>query len=183
MKDPNIKSVIQSQLDSIEMDRHLKYKTLKYIEDKSTKVHRPKWKLIGGSLGAFAVCMIGLIMTQLPQSISRPESVAMLSEEGNIQTRQSTLPLEDVTNHLEQLKLDYHLGVTESNDDYILTPIHIDDKVSYYLELSTPVDNSILCLNEEFTIIQLEDNHLFFYTGENDELKQLLLDIGTLMCK
>ena len=183
MKDPNIKSVIQSQLDSIEMDRYLKYKTLKYIEDKSTKVHRPKWKLIGGSLGAFAACMIGLIMTQLPQAVSSPESVAMLSEEGNIQTRQSTLPLEDVTNHLEQLKLDYHLGVTESNDDYILTPIHIDDKVSYYLELSTPVDNSILCSNEEFTIIELEDNHLFFYTGENDELKQLLLDIGTLMCK
>ena len=132
MKDPNIKSVIQSQLDSIEMDRHLKYKTLKYIEDKSTKVQRPKSKLIGGSLGAVAACMIGLIMTQLPQSISRPESVAMLSEEGNIQTRQSALPLDDVTNHIEQLRLDYRLGVPESNDSYTLTPIHIDDKVSYY---------------------------------------------------
>ena len=53
----------------------------------------------------------------------------------------------------------------------------------YYLELSTPVDNSILCSNKEFTIIELGDNHLFFYAGDNDELEQLLLDIGTLMCK
>lgn len=183
MKDPNIKSVIQSQLDSIEMDKHLRYKTLEYIENKSSKVYHPKWKIIRGSLGAVAVCLIGFISIQLPEIVSRPESVSMLGEEGSINARQSTSPLQSIMNILDQLQLNYSVGLTESNDGYIITSIKIDEVDSYYIELSTVVDNHDFCLNnKQFTIIELDEKHLFFYAGENDEVVQLLTNTGTVIC-
>ena len=71
----------------------------------------------------------------------------MLEGDSAVHIRQIEMPLERLKQVFNQLNLTYKIGTTQTETDYTVIPIEIEQIESYYVELSTIVDNSDLCLD------------------------------------
>lgn len=184
MDEQKIKSAIKSQLDSIELNEQLKEKTIQSIKHRTVKSRSLRGYLLGGGISLAMTCLIAIILINpLKKSEPSPEPIAMLEGDSAVHIRQIEMPLERLKQVFNQLNLTYKLGITQSETDYTVIPIEIEQIESYYVELSTIVDNSDLCLDSSYLVIQLNEKSFFFYAGTDDELIKSLANEGTRLCR
>lgn len=183
MDEHKIKSAMKSQLDSIEMDKCLKEKTMRALAQHTTNTYRLRWPFIGSGLGVIALCIMAFVLIRSNEINERPTPIAILSEEVNNHVRQVESPLQRLTMIMNQLDLSYSIEPSKIESTYTVIPIVIEERESYYVELSETVDKYDICQNSSYTIIQFDEQHLFLYTGSKDELIQSLIVNGTLICK
>ncbi|MDO5793349.1 MAG: hypothetical protein Q4Q00_04030 [Turicibacter sp.] len=184
MDEQKIKSAIKSQLDSIELNEQLKEKTIQSIKHRTVKSRFLRGYLLGSGISLAMTCLIAIILINpLKKSEPSPEPIAMLEGNSAVHIRQIEMPLERLKQVFNQLNLTYKLGTTQSETDYTVIPIEIEQIESYYVELSTIVDNSDLCLDSSYLVIQLNEKSFFFYAGTDDELIKSLANEGTRLCR
>lgn len=184
MDEQKIKSAIKSQLDSIELNEQLKEKTIQSIKHRTVKSRSLRGYLLGSGISLAMTCLIAIILINpLKKSEPSPEPIAMLEGDSAVHIRQIEMPLERLKQVFNQLNLTYKLGTTQSETDYTVIPIEIEQIESYYVELSTIVDNSDLCLDSSYLVIQLNEKSFFFYAGTDDELIKSLANEGTRLCR
>lgn len=184
MDEQKIKSAIKSQLDSIELNEQLKEKTIQSIKHRTVKSRFLRGDLLGSGISLAMTCLIAIILINpLKKSEPSPEPIAMLEGDSAVHIRQIEMPLERLKQVFNQLNLTYKLGTTQSETDYTVIPIEIEQIESYYVELSTIVDNSDLCLDSSYLVIQLNEKSFFFYAGTDDELIKSLANEGTRLCR
>lgn len=184
MDEQKIKSAIKSQLDSIELNEQLKEKTIQSIKHRTVKSRSLRGYLLGSGISLAMTCLIAIILINpLKKSEPSPEPIAMLEGNSAVHIRQIEMPLERLKQVFNQLNLTYKLGTTQSETDYTVIPIEIEQIESYYVELSTIVDNSDLCLDSSYLVIQLNEKSFFFYAGTDDELIKSLANEGTRLCR
>lgn len=184
MDEQKIKSAIKSQLDSIELNEQLKEKTIQSIKHRTVKSRFLRGYLLGSGISLAMTCLIAIILINpLKKTEPSPEPIAMLEGDSAVHIRQIEMPLERLKQVFNQLNLTYKLGTTQSETDYTVIPIEIEQIESYYVELSTIVDNSDLCLDSSYLVIQLNEKSFFFYAGTDDELIKSLANEGTRLCR
>lgn len=184
MDEQKIKSAIKSQLDSIELNEQLKEKTIQSIKHRTVKSRFLRGYLLGSGISLAMTCLIAIILINpLKKSEPSPEPIAMLEGNSAVHIRQIEMPLERLNQVFNQLNLTYKLGTTQSETDYTVIPIEIEQIESYYVELSTIVDNSDLCLDSSYLVIQLNEKSFFFYAGTDGELIKSLANEGTRLCR
>lgn len=184
MDEQKIKSAIKSQLDSIELNEQLKEKTIQSIKHRTVKSRFLRGYLLGSGISLAMTCLIAIILINpLKKSEPSPEPIAMLEGNSAVHIRQIEMPLERLKQVFNQLNLTYKLGTTQSETDYTVIPIEIEQIESYYVELSTIVDNSDLCLDSSYLVIQLNEKSFFFYAGTDGELIKSLANEGTRLCR
>lgn len=184
MDEQKIKSAIKSQLDSIELNEQLKEKTIQSIKHRTVKSRFLRGYLLGSGISLAMTCLIAIILINpLKKTEPSPEPIAMLEGDSAVHIRQIEMPLERLKQVFNQLNLTYKLGTTQSETDYTVIPIEIEQIESYYVELSIIVDNSDLCLDSSYLVIQLNEKSFFFYAGTDDELIKSLANEGTRLCR
>lgn len=185
MDDQKIKSAMKSQLDSLEMDKQLKEKTLRYImNEKAMLTSRLSWRWMSSGLGFIAVCLIAFILIPKVESTNHSlNPISTLTDDLNVNTRQVGTPLDTLKMVMDQLNLTYRIGTPHIETSYTVTPIIVDDVKGYYVELSTTVDNFDVCSQTSLQVIRLGEKSLFLYADVQDELVESLIANYTILCK
>lgn len=184
MDEQKIKSAIKSQLDSIELNEQLKEKTIQSIKQRTAKSCSLRGNLLGSGISLAMTCFIAIVLiNSLQKSELSPEPIAMLKGDSGVHIRQIETPLERLRQVFNQLNLTYTQGTTQSKMDYTVIPIEIEQIESYYVELSATMDNSEICLDSSYLVIQLNEKSFFFYAGTDEELIKLLENEGTRLCR
>lgn len=185
MDDQKIKSAMKSQLDSLEMNKQLKEKTMSYIMNQHLRTKSQlKFTWISSRVGFIAICLMAFILIHKGESANyslAPSST--LGEEVNVQTRQLQSSLDTLQRVMDQLGLTYTIGTSQVETSYTITPIIIEGNKNYYVELSTTVDNFDVCSQTSLQVIQLDEKSLFLSIDVDEELIKSLIAEYTILCK
>ena len=96
MDDQKIKSAMKLQLDSLEMDKQLKEKTLRYImNEKPMLTSQLSWRWMNSGLGFVAVCLMAFILIPKVESTNHSLNlISTLNDDLSVNTRQVETPLD-----------------------------------------------------------------------------------------
>lgn len=194
MEEQKIKQAIETKLETVEMSPYLKNRTLDYIARKSRKDSHRYRQIKKISLTAMTLATVMLVVLVQkketngvePQYLS--ENVPMaISSEGGVERNRSMMietSFSQFKTTLNELEVDYTEVASFISDGTTIHSLLIEAAQSYYLELSTDLENLDFCsliesilaeTNESldsYKVVKRDSQSLFLYGGDD----QILLD-------
>lgn len=205
MEEPKIKQAIEKQLETIEMNPYLKNRTMDYISRKSRKEsHRYRQiKKISLTAMTFATVMLVVLVQNRETNIVEPQYLSdttpmVISSEEGVERNRSVMietSFSQFKTTLNDLEITYTEDASFISEGTTIHSLLIDDVQSYYLELSTDVENSDSCsliesilaeTNESldsYQVVKMDPQSLFLYGGDDQALlDQLPMESTNLAC-
>lgn len=195
MEDKEIREAINKQLETIQVNPHLKARTLDYMVKKSRSSSLKYRKIKGLSLTAMTfatVMLVALVQNKEtvlePQYLNEPAPMAISSDDQDGVMR--TLIPETVFSQFKTKLTEATVAFTDDTsfvtEGLTIHSFNVNNQPSYFLELSTDVDNetansileSILSeMNQSlsaYQVFKLDELNYFLYGGEDSN------DLSTL---
>lgn len=205
MEEQKIKQAIEKQLETIEMNPYLKNRTMDYISRKSRKEsHRYRQiKKISLTAMTFATVMLVVLVQNRETNIVEPQYLSdttpmVISSEEGVERNRSVMietSFSQFKTTLNDLEITYTEDASFISEGTTIHSLLIDDVQSYYLELSTDVENSDSCsliesilaeTNESldsYQVVKMDPQSLFLYGGDDQALlDQLPMESTNLAC-
>jgi len=205
MEEQKLKQAIQTKLETAQMSPYLKNRTMDYIARKSRKdSHRYRQiKKISLTAMTFATAMLVVLVQNKETSVVEPQylsenvPVAISSEGGIERTRSGMIEtsFSQFKTTLNDLEIDYTETASFISDGTTIHSLLIEGAQSYYLELSTDVENSDSCsiiesilaeMNESldsYKVVKMDSQSLFLHGGDDQALlDQLAMESTKLTC-
>lgn len=205
MEEQKIKQAIEKQLETIEMNPYLKNRTMDYISRKSRKEsHRYRQiKKISLTAMTFATVMLVVLVQNRETNIVEPQYLSdttpmVISSEEGVERNRSVMietSFSQFKTTLNDLEITYTEDASFISEGTTIHSLLIDDVQSYYLELSTDVENSDSCsliesilaeTNESldsYQVVKMDPQSLFLYGGDDQALlNQLPMESTNLAC-
>ena len=195
MEDKEIREAIHKQLETIQINPHLKARTLDYVTKKSRTSGIRYRKVKGLSLTAmtFATMML-VVLVQSKEEVSQPQylneatPMAISSEEqdGVMRNLIPETMFSQFKTQLTQASIEFTDDTSFVTDGITIHSFIVYNQPSYFLELSTDVDNESVSTNLEailsemnqslssYQLFKLDDLNYFLYSGQDSVVRDLL---------
>lgn len=188
MEDKEIREAINKQLETIQVNPHLKARTLDYMTKKSRTSGIKYRKIKTLSLTAMTCATIMLVaLVQHKEDTSQPqylnEAVPMaISSEDQDGVMRNLIPetiFSKFKTQLTQASIEFTDDTSFVTDGITIHSFMVSNQQSYFLELSTDVDNETVSTNLEailsemnqslssYQLFKLDDLNYFLYGGQD----------------